>query len=245
MVVPIYTAKDTGANMKFPYLKLLLLMLTPVLVYYIFAMAILVLKKTLYRIKLKNLSKAGIGDIDKMPGEVFEQYLEAIFTQKGYAVKRTPYQGDFGGDLIISLNGKKTVVQAKRWKWRVGVKAVQEAVAAKGYYGCADAIVVTNSVFTPQAKELARRNNVGLWNRKRLLDELVDYAGREEGETAAASSANGRAVNHVNCLKCGRRLTPKEKDYCLRHSIRFNGKLYCYFCQRAMQTPAGDNALTL
>jgi restriction system protein len=233
LVVPIYTAKGARVNMKFPT-QIILNMYIPILLLFIFAMGIFVLKKALYQITLKKLSKAGIGDIDRMSGRVFEQYLEAIFARKGCAVKRTPYRGDFGGDLIVSSNGKRTVVQAKRWKRNVGVKAVQEAVAAKGYYGSDEAIVVTNSTFTPQAKELAGRNNVGLWNRKRLLDELIDFAGGDEGKTTVALSANDRAVNHLSCLKCGKRLTPKETDYCSRHSMRFNGKSYCYSCQRAV-----------
>lgn len=224
--------------MEFPYVKIFPLISLPILFYFIFAMAIIVLKKSLYRIKLKKLSDAGIGDIDKMPGKEFEQYLEAVFKRKGYSVERTPYQGDFGGDLIISLNGEKTVVQAKRWKWRVGVKAVQEAVAAKGYYGCDEAMVVTNSTFTPQAKELARRNDVGLWNRKRLLDELINHAGPKEEKTTTAPAAND-----LNCLRCSKKLTLKEIDYCSRHSTRFNGRYYSYSCQR-VQKPVGENALT-
>lgn len=224
--------------MKLP-LQIILHMYIPILLLFIFAISPLLLKKVLYRIKLKKLSDAGIGDIDKMPGKEFEQYLEAVFNRKGYSVRRTPYRGDFGGDLIISLNGKKTVVQAKRWKWRIGVKAVQEAVAAKGYYGCDEAMVVTNSTFTPQAQELARRNDVRLWNRKRLLDELINHAGPKEEKTTTAPAAND-----LNCLRCSKKLTLKEIDYCSRHSTRFNGRYYCYSCQRALQKPMGENALT-
>jgi HJR/Mrr/RecB family endonuclease len=44
----------------------------------------------------------------------------------------------------------------------VGVKAIQEAVAAKGYYDCMKAMVATNGFFAQQAIELARRNQVEL-----------------------------------------------------------------------------------
>jgi len=137
---------------------------------------LLLIKLSLRRRKLAKLSRAGIGDIDKMDGRTFEQYVESIYKRKGYKTKRTPYKGDFGGDVIIEKDGVKAVVQAKRWKRRLGVKAVQEVVAARGDYGCDEAIVLSNSDFTEQAVELARRNRVTLVGRKRLLDEFVALA---------------------------------------------------------------------
>lgn len=55
----------------------------------------------------------------------------------------------------------------------MGVKAIQEAVAAKGYYDCQEAMVVTNSVYTKQAMELARANGVKLWDRNDLVKALL------------------------------------------------------------------------
>jgi restriction system protein len=123
--------------------------------------------------KRQRLARSGIQDIDRMGGQVFEQYLEVLFGKMGYQVQRTRSVGDFGADLVIAKDRMKTVVQAKRYKGKVGVKAIQEAVAAKGYYGCSNAMVVTNSFYTRQAVELARRNQVELWDRHRLVAELT------------------------------------------------------------------------
>ena len=73
----------------------------------------------------------------------------------GYSVEVTRYRGDYGADLVVRKGGQKTAVQAKRWKKRVGLKAVQEAVAAKAMYGCDHALVVANREFTQQARRLA------------------------------------------------------------------------------------------
>lgn len=213
--------------------ELFVRMLLPIFGLLLLAILRLALKKALYKMKLKKLSRAGIGDIDRMPGQAFEQYLEAVFKGKGYSVARTPYRGDFGGDLIVSSSGARTVIQAKRWKRRVGVKAVQEAAAARGYYGCARAMVITNSHFTSQARELAGKNHIELWDRRRLLDELSKY--RRDVVKADAALPPARA----DCRKCGRRLTPREIDYCARHASRFGGERYCYHCQRAIAVPAG------
>jgi restriction system protein len=121
----------------------------------------------------RRLAKSGIFEIDKMDGKSFEEYLGTLFTRQGYSVQQTPYQGDWGADLILSKGNVKTVVQAKRYKKSVGVRAVQEAVTAKAKYGCSEAMVVTNSTFTAQARELARANKVLLWDREKLVETMT------------------------------------------------------------------------
>ena len=128
----------------------------------------------------QRLAKSGVGDIDKMDGKTFEKYLQVLFEKLGYKVERTKYIGDYGADLVATNNGVKTVIQAKRYKSKVGIKAVQEAVASKGYYNCGKAMVVTNSYFTNQAKILASRNKVDLWDRKILVKNLLKIKNSED-----------------------------------------------------------------
>lgn len=129
----------------------------------------------------QRLVKSGIADIDQMSGKVFEKYLEALFEKLGYKVERTRYVGDFGADLVTKKNGVKIVIQAKRFKGKVGVKAIQEAVAAKGFYNCDQAMVVTNSFYTKPAIELAKANSVGLWDRDKLVTELLSIKKSSSG----------------------------------------------------------------
>lgn len=128
----------------------------------------------------KRLKECGIDEIDRFSGETFERYLRIIFQSKGYLVKMTKKSHDYGADLIISKNGEKIVVQAKRYRNKVGIKAIQEAVASVKFYSCNRAMVVTNSYYTKSAFELARANQVELWNRKRLIEEL-DRVKRKNG----------------------------------------------------------------
>lgn len=121
----------------------------------------------------RRLAASGIEDIDRMDGKTFEECLAGLFTRQGYRVIQTPYRGDWGADLILLKGGVHTVVQAKRYQKSVGVRAVQEAVAAKAKYHCREAMVVTNSRFTKQAVELARANWVVLWDREKLIDQLL------------------------------------------------------------------------
>jgi HJR/Mrr/RecB family endonuclease/uncharacterized protein (DUF697 family) len=111
--------------------------------------------------------------VDLMSGEQFEEFLAECFQRLGYDVKTTPKTNDFGADLILTKDDRKTVVQAKRYKSKVGNSAVQEVVAAIQYYGANEAIVVTNSQFTTNARGLAKANNVQLWEREQLIDLIL------------------------------------------------------------------------
>ena len=79
---------------------------------------------------------------------------------------------DYGADLVMKKHGKVTVVQAKRYKNTVGNSAVQEIVAAKAYYKADKCMVVTNSYFSKNAKNLAKSNHVELWDRDSLKNKF-------------------------------------------------------------------------
>ena len=121
----------------------------------------------------RRIARSGIEQVDAMDGITFERFLAALFSKLGYRVERTRARGDYGADLVVERDGERMVVQAKRWSKKVGVKAVQEANAAPAMYSCSRALVVTNSRFTPQAKELARANRVELWDRDVLIDRML------------------------------------------------------------------------
>jgi len=130
--------------------------------------------------KKQAIRKSGIKEIDTMSGIDFEKRLEVMFGDLGYKVKRTPASGDFGADLILENRKGRTVVQAKRYGKPVGVKAVQEVIGSIAFYKAANALVVTNLYFTPQAEKLAQCNGVELWNRDKLIQTLSSISVRTE-----------------------------------------------------------------
>jgi restriction system protein len=127
--------------------------------------------------QMRRLSRSGIAEIDRMSGHLFEEYLSTLFRRLGYHVELTSRHGDYGADLVIAKGKHRTAVQAKRWNKKVGLKAVQEAVASKGMYGCDAALVVANREFTQQARTLARANKVELWGRAVLVEKLLSVRG--------------------------------------------------------------------
>jgi restriction system protein len=130
----------------------------------------------IWLVRERRLARSGISEIDTMDGVLFERRLAHLFKSRGYRVDQTRAHGDYGADLVLEKDGTRTVVQAKRWTKNVGVKAVQEAVAAKPMYGCDHAMVVTNRYFTEQARRLANANGVRLWNRDELVRALLASA---------------------------------------------------------------------
>jgi restriction system protein len=84
-----------------------------------------------------------------------------IVTIVSYNVEKTPVTGDFGADLLLKRRDEKVAIQAKCYSGSVGVDAVQQALAGKEFYRCRHAMVVTNSKFTKNAVEFAKKYEGG------------------------------------------------------------------------------------
>ena len=118
--------------------------------------------------------------IDSMSGRQFEEFIAEFFKKKGYITSLTPESGDFGIDVIIENSFIKIGIQTKCYNDKVSNSAVQEAVTGIKHYNLDKAMVITNSYFQPSAITLAKDNNVILWDRDKLLQELEGnkYVGR-------------------------------------------------------------------
>lgn len=138
-----------------------------------------------------SLKNSTLKNIDKMSGEEFEEFLEVIFKDMGYKTILTPITGDYGADLLVKKSGVKTVIQAKRWKSTVGVEAVQQVVAAMKYYKAREALVITNSYYSQNAINLAKVNNVRLWDRGDVI----------------------KLIKSGECPKCGGELLVRKGPY--------------------------------
>lgn len=119
------------------------------------------LRFRMYRASQK--ARAANLDLNAQSGTEFETYLAGVLKQEGFEdICGTPKTGDQGADLIAKKNGRRIVIQAKRYKGSVGNEAVQEVVAAVRFYGGDEGWVITSGTFTPSAKALAQRNSVRL-----------------------------------------------------------------------------------
>ncbi len=109
-----------------------------------------------------------LADVDQMTGPRFEKFVEALLIQQGYHVTHTGQSGDLGVDLVAMRPPDKIAVQCKRQSEPVSRRAVSDAFAGMAHYGCNRAMVVTNSSFSPGARELARSTGCELVDRETL-----------------------------------------------------------------------------
>ena len=100
--------------------------------------------------------------VDNMSGYDYEKLVAKKLLKDGFkSADVTQKSGDFGADIIaIDRKRKKVAVQCKKYSEAVGIRSVQEVLAAMQYYKCEYAMVVTNSTFTPAAKEMAKATRV-------------------------------------------------------------------------------------
>lgn len=158
-----------GIGLAYLYYKKTITLMQAVWIIVGLIAAILLFKLLLKWINKQRYLSSALSDLDKLSGESFEEYLMYMFRRQGYRVKLTDQTNDYGADLIMTKDGIKTVAQAKRYRGRVGVEAVQQIVAAKAYYKADQCLVVTNSFFTPNAINLAKANGVTLIDRNELM----------------------------------------------------------------------------
>lgn len=139
--------------------------------YYIKKIKNVSLREDLLNNEYQN-KKTSIVDIDLMSGIEFEEFLCNYFKNHGYECSMTKTSGDQGVDLIAKRDGTIVAIQAKCYSGTVGNHAIMEAVAGARFYNANQCMVITNSTFTKSAVELARANNVILWDRKTLIEKI-------------------------------------------------------------------------
>lgn len=109
---------------------------------------------------------------DQMTGVEFEDQIIIWLKIIGYKkISKTEYF-DLGVDIIAAKPGELLGVQVKKSNKPIGVSAVRAVVAGLKSYNCNRAMVVTNSIFTIPAIQLAKINNTRLVSGNELRSHL-------------------------------------------------------------------------
>jgi restriction system protein len=143
-----------------------------------------------------------------MDGIQFEYYLRELYKSQGYRVEVTKVSGDYGADLILNKDGKKIVVQAKRYSKNVGIEAIQQVVGAISYYRANEAWVVTNRDYTQAAYNLASSNQVKLINRDAFIDMVLSM--NQEAIPSPTNVKLNSPSENVKCNKCGSHMVVRD-----------------------------------
>lgn len=111
---------------------------------------------------------------DYMEGHDFEYFCADLIKYNGfYNVSVTKGSGDQGVDILAEKDGIKYAIQCKNYSSHLGNTPIQEVNAGKTFYNCHVGVVMTNSSFTPGAKDLAKATGVILWDRI-ILEKMIE-----------------------------------------------------------------------
>lgn len=105
---------------------------------------------------------------DNISGEKFKEIVARLYRDNGYPARKL--DEDYGCDVIVERNDTSIGIQCKNYKannW-TGNRAVQEANSGKNYYNYDQAMVITTSYYTPDARKQAKSLNVELWDWEQL-----------------------------------------------------------------------------
>lgn len=113
--------------------------------------------------------------VDDMEGHEFERFCAELLKKNGFKnVRVTSGSGDQGIDVLATKDSISYGIQCKCYSSDVGNKAVQEAIAGRGFYDCHIGAVLTNRFFTQSARELAKKEKILLWDRAKLRKLIED-----------------------------------------------------------------------
>lgn len=95
-----------------------------------------------------------------MTPKQYEDYIGALFAQKGYTVTVSPLSNDWGIDVIAIKDSEKIGIQAKMYgesSRSVNRRVIMELYGASAYQDCNRAILATNGDILPDAIEVANK----------------------------------------------------------------------------------------
>jgi hypothetical protein len=140
----------------------------------------------------------------------FEDMIAAMFQRLGYDVEQTPYSNDYGRDAIMIRNGKKVLLECKRY----GPDVSSDREQLQKFHSAmvtdkADAgFFVTTGRVTNGAIEFAKRVSIEIVSAGAILDIYFESLGD------AAEDVTYQSL----CIECGNTVT---------HSLRSQSPVLC------------------
>ena len=134
-----------------------------IVIFYIMRMLAII-----FRFVSNMVTNLRLTDVDTMDGLGIEKYIANTLKKQGYSNVTLTEQYDYGVDIIANKDGVHWGIQVKRYSGLVKAEAVRQVVTGLRVYGCDRAMVITNSVFSRVAVQLADSNECVLIDRAGL-----------------------------------------------------------------------------
>ena len=124
----------------------------------------------------KEPAQYRLPDVDGLSVPQFEALLGDLFNSLGYRVRAVGGLSRYGGDLIIEDGQHSVAVHVDRYSVPMAPSAVYQAATARRVYGTCCAMVVGTSWFGADAWRVAERQQVTLWDRNILIQQLAQLS---------------------------------------------------------------------
>ncbi len=152
-------------------------------------------------------------NFDYMTGADFEIYCADLLRKNGFTdVSVTSASGDFGTDILATQNKIKYAIQCKCYSSDIGVDAVYQVTGGMKYYDANVGVVLTNRYFTRQAKELASKIGIVLWDRDFLIS-LIDSKADIVSDARIPRQEDGTCNRDAHFEEAGKLIIEKGNAY--------------------------------
>ncbi len=85
--------------------------------------------------------------------------------------------------MILEHEGKRYVIQCKHWKkWTVGVRHMREFLGTLTDTGIPNGIYITTCGYTDEARDLASKHGIQLFEESQLVQCIIDLEKTQLGE---------------------------------------------------------------
>lgn len=121
--------------------------------------------------KPKRVKQVSVEKLYQLSPRDFEKYVATLFRQKGYKVALRGGSGDHGVDLELrGQNGRRAIVQCKRYQHTVGEDIVRELYGTLIHEHAMRAFLVTTADISTSAEEWARGKPITLIDGPTLVE---------------------------------------------------------------------------
>lgn len=121
-----------------------------------------------------------VNDLYALSPGAFERYVGGLFRRKGYKVKLRGRSGDLGVDLEITRrDGRRAIVQCKRYRHTVGAEIVRELFGTLIHERVSHGFLVTTADISDAAREWAANKPLTLIDGDLLVQIATALAAEE------------------------------------------------------------------
>ncbi|MFP4071696.1 MAG: restriction endonuclease [Desulfovibrionales bacterium] len=140
-----------------------------------FILAVIVaVYKIVERRTLSKYKRSGVARVDAMNDDDFAAFLADLLSKIGYTVDRVAPSGRGTAALILKDRGETVPAFGVRTNERIGLREVQEVIAAKHRFNAQRGLVITNGAVNYPAQAVARKESIELWDRKKLAEAMLE-----------------------------------------------------------------------